>query len=40
MTFFEKLTLGEEIPSEINSYAIKKYSDMVAKNYEMKPFRK
>lgn len=40
MQFFEKLTLGEEIPKEINLYAIKKYSDIVAKNYEMKNYRK
>ena len=33
MTFFDKLTLGDNISIELNNYAIKKYSDMVAKNY-------
>jgi hypothetical protein len=40
MEFFEKLVLADDIPQEINNYAIKKYSDMVAKNYEMKAHRK
>jgi len=40
MEFFEKLVLGEQIPLETNNYAIKKYSDIVAKNYEMKAHRK
>lgn len=40
MEFFEKLILAEEIPQEINNYAIKKYSDIVSKNYEMKGYRK
>lgn len=40
MEFFEKIVLGNDIPNEINNYAIKKYSDMVAKNYEMKAYRK
>ena len=40
MEFFEKVTLADDIPQQINNYAIKKYSDMVAKNYEMKTYRK
>ena len=40
MEFFEKLILADDIPQEINNYAIKKYSDMVAKNYEMKAHRR
>lgn len=32
--------MGEDIPLETNNYAIKKYADIVAKNYEMKSHRK
>ena len=40
MQFFEKIVLGNETPKNLNDYAIKKYSDIVARSYEMKPYRR
>lgn len=38
--FFEKLILNETKNKELNEYAIKKYSEIVARGYEMKAYRR
>ena len=38
--FFEKLILNEIKNKELNEYAIKKYSEIVARGYEMQEYRR
>lgn len=38
--FFENIILGENKVKELNDYAIKKYSEIVAKNSELKAYRR
>lgn len=38
--FFERLILNETKNKELNDYAIKKYSEIVARGYEMKAYRR
>lgn len=40
ISFFESIILGENKVKELNDYAIKKYSEIVAKNHELKPYRR
>jgi hypothetical protein len=40
INFFEKIILGDNKIKELNSYAIKKYSEIVAKGFEMKAYRR
>lgn len=38
--FFENIILGENKVKELNDYAIKRYSEIVAKNHDVKPHRR
>ena len=38
--FFENIILCENKVKELNDYAIKKYSEIVSKNQEVKPYRR
>lgn len=40
ISFFENIILGENKVKELNDYAIKKYSEIVAKNHELKSYRR
>ena len=40
ITFFETIILGENKVKELNDYAIKKYSSIVAKNYDMRTYQR